>query len=105
LEAIDDRQVESDLFWLCAIVQLVVSLRFTLRVRQLEKPRVTEQVLKLANGQRQDSWLASAVIWGIIACKTLPYSEALYIAGSAGLIWLILRACQRMNLLVSACLK
>jgi hypothetical protein len=97
--------MESDLFWLCAIVQLLVSLRFTVRIRQLEKTQVTAQVLKLASGQRQDSWLASAVIWGMIISKTLPYSDALYVGGSAGLIWLIFRAGRRVSLLGRQCLK
>ena len=96
---VDEGGVESDLFWLCAVVQLFASLRFSVRIRQLEKPRITTQVLSLARGQRQDSWLASAVIWGMIICRTLPYSDPLYLGGSAGLIWLTFRASQRLNLL------
>jgi hypothetical protein len=97
--------VESDFFWLCAIVQLLVSVRFSVRVRRLRKRQVTVQVLKLARGQRQDSWLASAVIWGMILCKTLPYSDALYLAGSAGLIWLIVRSGQRASVLARESLE
>jgi hypothetical protein len=91
--------VESDLFWLCAIAQLVVSLRVVLLVRQLARPLVTTNVPRLASGQRQDSWLASALIWGMIVCRELPYCDALYVGGSIGLGWLIFRAFQRVNLL------
>lgn len=92
--------MESDLFWLCAIVQLFASLKFVFLVRQLDGPRVTAQVIKLASGQRQDSWLACAVIWGMIICKSSPYSEALFIAGSVALVWLIVRAGQRIYVVV-----
>ena len=43
--------MESDLFWLCAIVQLFASLKFVFLVRQLDGRRVTAQVIKLASGQ------------------------------------------------------
>jgi hypothetical protein len=92
--------VESELFWLSAMAQLFVSLRFTLLVRQFEKPHVTAKVLQLARGQRQDSWLAAAVIWGMILCKGLPWCDALSLGGFVALAWLVFRACQRINALV-----
>jgi hypothetical protein len=92
--------VESDFFWLCVVVQLLASLRFVVRVRQLDRPQVTAKVVKLAAGQRQDSWLASALIWAVILCKGSPYGEALFAAGSVALIWLIFRACQRVDLVL-----
>lgn len=94
--------MESDLFWFCAIVQLLVSLRFVALVRQLDKAHVAAKIIKLASGQRQDSWLACGVIWGMILCKGSPYSSALFYAGSVALAWLIVRACQRVNVVVKA---
>ena len=94
--------MESDLFWLCAVVQLLVSLRVVALVRQLDKAHVTAKIVKLASGQRQDSWLASGVIWGIILCKDSAYSSALFYGGSVALGWLIVRACQRANVVVKA---
>ena len=95
-------RVESDLFWLCAIVQLLVSLRVVALVRQLDKAHVTAKIIKLTSGQRQDSWLASGVIWAMILCKGSPYSSALFYVGSIALVWLIVRACQRANVVVKA---
>lgn len=92
--------MEADLFWLCAIVQLFVSLKFVALVRQLDGPNVTAKVRKLASGQRKDSWLASAAIWGMILFNGSTYSDALFVAGSVTLVWLIVRACKRINVVV-----
>lgn len=74
--------MEEDFFWFFAISQLLVSLRVVVLIRKVDKP-VSEKVLKLASGQRQDSWFASAVIWGMIFAKTLSYSYALFIGACA----------------------
>ena len=94
--------VESDFFWLCATVQLVVSLRFVSLVRQFRGAKVTATLTKLANGQRQDSWLASGIVWGMILCRGMPYSNALFDAGSVALAWLIVRSCNRISLVKGA---
>jgi len=91
--------MESKLFWLVAVAQLVASLRFAALVRVIERPRVTSQVLKLASGQRQDSWLAAAVIWIVILLKDTAYVEALYLSGAGTLAWLTARAVQRIGAL------
>ena len=90
----------SDLFWLCATVQLLVSLRLAALIRRLNDAQVTGKILKLASGQRQDSWLACGVIWGLIVCKSSPYRDVLFYSGSLALTWLIVRACQRLKVVV-----
>jgi hypothetical protein len=92
--------VESELFWLCAIVQLLASVALVQLVQQLGASRITPEVSKLAGGQRQDSWLAAAVIWGMIFCRDSRYSDALFVAGSLALVWLIARACLRIKLAI-----
>jgi hypothetical protein len=87
----------SKLFWLAAIVQLLVSLRFTVLVRVIERAHLTTRVLALASGQRQDSWLAAAVIWTVIVLQDTPYAEALQLCGLGTLAWLIVRAYQRIG--------
>ena len=88
------------MFWLCAIVQLVASVALVRLVQRLETSRVTPAVAKLAGGQRQDSWLAAAVIWGMIFCSDWRYRDALLVAGSVALVWLIVRACRRIKLVI-----
>ena len=69
-------------------------------VKEFDRPKVTARVRQIASGQRQDSWLSAAVIWGVILCKELPYQEPFFVAGSFCLVWLIVRSCQRINMLV-----
>ena len=92
--------MESELFWLCAIVQLLASVALVQLVQRLRASRITPEVTKLAGGQRQDSWLAAAVIWGMIFCRDSRYSDALFVAGSLALVWLIARACLRIKLVI-----
>ena len=92
--------MESELFWLCAIAHLVASIALVQLVQRLRASRITPEVTKLAGGQRQDSWLAAAVIWGMIVCRDSRYSDALFVAGSLALVWLIVRACLRIKLVI-----
>lgn len=92
--------VESELFWLCAILELVASVALVQLVQHLGTSRVTPEVARLAGGQRQDSWLTAAVIWGMVFCSDSRYSDALFVAGSLALVWLIVRACLRIKLVI-----
>lgn len=96
--------MQSNLFWLTAVIQLLVSLWFALLVGRLPPASVTAKIRKLASGQRQDSWLASGVIWGF-AIAGDSYVDSIYIVGVAALSWMISRACLRIILLHRETLK
>ena len=58
--------VSSDLFWLVATAQVALAIGLVLRLRRVPKPRVSARHHAMAIGQRQDSWLACAIVWGVI---------------------------------------
>ena len=92
--------MESELFWLCAIVQLLASVALVQLVQQLGASRITPEVSKLAGGQRQDSWLAAAVIWGMISAGTRATAMPCSWQALLALVWLIARACLRIKLVI-----
>lgn len=91
--------MESHLFWLAAITQLLVSFRFVMLVRRRRSSKLPGNVPKLLSGQRKDSWAASAIIWGIILCKGLAQVDVPYAGGFVVLIWLTYRAIHRIHAL------
>jgi hypothetical protein len=91
--------MQSKLFWVAAVLQLLASLRFTALVRTIEGARLTTDVLTLATGQRQDCWLAVAVIWVVILLQDTPYIQGLYLSGLGTLVWLLVRSLQRIGVL------
>jgi threonine/homoserine/homoserine lactone efflux protein len=50
----------------------------------------------MANGQRQDSWLACAVVWGVILSKDSDLQDPLCAAGFVVLVWLVVRTSRRL---------
>ena len=91
--------MESKLFWLAAVVQILASLRLMALVRLVERTHVDARVRELASGQRQDAWLAAAVIWTVILLKETPYNDALYLSGLGIQAWLTVRTFQRIAVL------
>ena len=56
-----------------------MSLRIFILVRQLDKADVTHDVSNLESGQRQDSWLTAAIVWGVIALRDLIENDIGYV--------------------------
>ena len=92
--------LEDALFWLVAVLQVLVAVRFVLLIRKapprLHKPRN----FVLARGQFQDGLLSAAVMWAIFLSKGAPFiKDALDVVGALLLLWLIWRTMHRMRLL------
>ena len=92
--------LEDALFWLVAVLQVLVAVRFVLLIRKapprLHKPRN----FVLARGQFQDGLLSAAVMWAIFLSKDAPFiKDALDVGGALLLLWLIWRTMHRMRLL------
>jgi cobalamin synthase len=88
--------VSSDLFWLVATAQVALSIGLVLRLRRVPKPRVSARHHAMANGQRQDSWLACAIVWGVILSKGSDLQGPLCAAGVVVLVWLMVRTSRRL---------
>jgi hypothetical protein len=88
--------VISDLFWLVATAQVALSIGLVLRLRRVPKPHVSARDRTIANGQRQDSWLACAIVWGVILSKSSDLQDLLCAAGIVVLVWLVVRTLRRM---------
>jgi hypothetical protein len=88
--------VSSDLFWLVATAQVALSIVLVLRLRRVPKPRVSARDHAMANGQRQDSWLACAIVWGVILSKGSDLQDPLSAAGVVVLVWLVVRTSRRL---------
>lgn len=92
--------IEDGVFWLVALLQVLVAIRFVLLIRkappQLHKPRN----FGLARGQFQDGLLSAAVMWAIFLSKGAPLiKDALDVVGALLLLWLIGRTMRRTRLL------
>ena len=94
--------MESDFFWIAAASNLLISLRFVVIVQKQKAANIKADLSKFAQGQRQDSWLASAIIWGAILFRELPYVDFIYSVGFVTLMWLTFRALTRIKLLLKA---
>jgi len=95
--------VSSDLFWLVATAQVALSIGLVLRLRRVPKPRVSARDRAMANGQRQDSWLACAIVWGVILSKGSDLQDPLLCAaGIVVLVWLVVRTSRRLIALSGA---
>ena len=91
--------MESQLFWLAATLEVAISIRLVLRLRDVPRRSVTTRHLGLAAGQRKDSWLACATIWAVALSRDGPVHDALAFAGLAVLAWLFSRTVRRLRLL------
>jgi len=94
------RDVISDLFWLVATAQVAIAIGLVVRLRRLRVREVADRHFALATGQRQDSWLAAAVVWAVILGKGTELHEPLCLVGSAVLGWLILRSLRRLAIVI-----
>ena len=59
--------------------------------------KLTASHYALARGQRQDNWLACAVIWAVVFSEDCPIRQALRVIGAMLLAWLIQRTAQRLR--------
>ena len=89
-------EVISDAFWVMATAQLMVAIGLVLQLRRVPKREASARHFALATGQRQDSWLAAAIVWAVILGKGSELHEPLCIAGGAVLAWLIVRSLRRL---------
>jgi cobalamin synthase len=89
--------VASQLFWLVATLEVALSMRFALVLRNVAPPELSAHHFALATGQRKDSWLACAVIWLAILSKGCPIRSALLVTGALVLVWLFRRTVQRLR--------
>jgi hypothetical protein len=94
--------VSSDLFWLVATAQVALSIGLVLRLRRVPNARVSAGDRAMANGQRQDSWLACAIVWGVILSKGSDLQDPLSVAGVVVLVWLVVRTSRRLIALSGA---
>jgi hypothetical protein len=88
--------MSSDLFWLVATVQVALSIGLVVRLRRIPRGEVSERQQALATGQRQDSWLACAVVWAVILSKGSAMHDPLCVAGAVVLAWLLVRSSRRL---------
>ena len=88
--------MSSDLFWLVATVQVALSIGLVLRLRRTPKGEVSGRQHAVATGQRQDSWLACAVVWAVILSKGSAVHDPLCVAGAFVLAWLLGRTLRRL---------
>lgn len=88
--------MSSDLFWLVATIQVALSIGLVLRLRRTPKEEVSDRQRALATGQRQDSWLACAVVWAVILSNGSAVHDPLCVGGAVMLAWLLGRTLRRL---------
>ena len=93
------QDLASQLFWLVATLNVVLSVGFALRTRNVTTGEPSEKHLTLARGQRKDDWLTCAVIWSALMSKGQPISPVLFLVGAMVLAWLTQRTVHRVRLL------
>lgn len=84
------------LFWVAATVHVVLAIAFALEVRRPSAHAGSPLHVRLAQGQRQDDWLACACIWAGLLHDELPLSDGVLVLGGAVLAWLARRTARRV---------
>jgi hypothetical protein len=93
------QDLASQLFWLVATLNVVVSFGFALRARNVTTRELPERHLTLARGQRKDDWLTCVVIWSALMSKGCPIRTVLFLVAAMVLAWLTQRTVHRVRLL------
>lgn len=92
--------IEDGVFWLVALLQVLVAIRFVLLIRKAPSLLHKSRNFVLARGQVQDGLLSAAVMWAIVLSKGAPLvKDALDVVGALLLLWLIWRTMHRTRLL------
>jgi len=91
------QDVASKLFWLIASLEIALSIGFAVLLNKVPTLKLTTSHFVLARGQRQDNWLACAVIWTVVLSVKCPIQEALEVMGAMLLAWLARRTAQRLR--------
>ena len=87
----------SQFFWFAATLEVVLAIGFALRVRAVATDRLAASHFTLSRSQRQDNWVACAVIWVVLLSDGWPFRYVLSLAGAMALAWLTQRTLQRVR--------
>lgn len=91
------RDVASQLFWLIATLEVILSVGFAVLVGKVPTLKLTPSHFSLARSQRKDNWMACAVIWTVVFSEGCPVRTLLWVAGAMILAWLIQRTLYRVR--------
>ena len=92
----------SDIFWIFATLNVVISVMLMVRVRSASSGALTAEHVALARGQQKDGWLACAVVWMVLLSEGCPVRDYFFIAGAPVVAWLLHRAVRRYRLVQNA---
>jgi cobalamin synthase len=92
--------VASDIFWILATLDVVVSVVFMVRVQSVvaSSPARQTRLFAIAQGQQKDSWLACAIVWVVLLSDGCPVRNYLFVGGALIIAWLLQRTLQRYRL-------
>ena len=92
--------IEDVLFWSLAVVQVLLSVRFSALMYQV-RPRLHRRThFALARGQFKDGLLVAVLFGTLCLSKGTPFlKDLLDVSGAFVLAWLISRTVKRLHLL------